>query len=78
MQPETHKVQLSLDTFCGAKEKTLEDVWEVSQIENVVELYGSWQESGGYFLVQLEGTCHYSLSAPMDLIVEVIIDDMLG
>lgn len=51
MQPQTHKVQRIFDTLCSCKEKSLKDIREVSEIEDIVELDGSGQESGGHLLV---------------------------
>lgn len=40
----------------------LEDIGEVSQVENVVELDSRWQESSSYFLMQSQGKGNQLLS----------------
>ena len=45
----------------------LEYVGEISEVENVVELYCSWEERGGYFLVKLECGVYKLLYITLDL-----------
>ena len=77
VQPEANKVKGCFEALRTTEEEALEDIGEVTQVEDVVKFDGRGEECRGYLLVELEGTSHDLFRALLNMVLEAVQQDVL-
>lgn len=63
--------------FCVCTSSYLEDVGEVSEVEDIVELDSSWEKGGGHTLVESQSQLDQSGTALLEGGAEALATQML-